>query len=69
MAVKKIGTACRWVGCDAMSPAPASFSGGPGLDPILSKMVYPLLKRDSIYERIKKQTVSSELGYKLENKK
>jgi hypothetical protein len=42
--------------CYPIEPCTDIFLWRPGLRAILSKMVYPLLKRNSIYERIKKPT-------------
>jgi hypothetical protein len=41
--------------CYPIEPCTDIFLWRPGLRAILSKIVYPLLKQDSIYERIKKQ--------------
>jgi hypothetical protein len=42
--------------CYPIEPCTDIFLWRPGLRALLSKVVYPLLKRDSIYERIKKST-------------
>jgi hypothetical protein len=42
--------------CYPIEPCTDIFLWRPGLRAILSKLVYPLLKQDSIYERIKKPT-------------
>jgi len=48
--------------CRPIDPCTDIFLWRRCLRALLSKIVLPLLKRDSIYERIKKTTAQSEVG-------